>query len=222
MKILYDDAFLTVAIKPVGISSQASEDHRDMLTLLRAEYEKQGEHATPYVLHRLDTAVSGVMVYAKTASSAAFLSREIAEGRLQKDYYAVVSGDAEAVLGASEGELHDLMFKDSRKNKSFTVDRMRKGVKKASLSYRVVDTFTREGEVRSLIAIRLITGRTHQIRVQFSSRRLPLVGDGKYGSRVKGALQLFSCGIAFTHPDTKQRMQFSVALPEGWCDGQKE
>ena len=124
-------------------------------------------------------AVGGVMVFAKTAPAAAKLSQALAEGTLLKGYL--------AVLGArpkdDSGELFDLLFHDRFKNKTYVVSKERKGVKKASLSYRVVA----EADGLCLVHVRLHTGRTHQIRVQFASRGMPLVGDGKYGSRKNAA-----------------------------------
>lgn len=213
MTVLYNDAELTVALKPVGVSSQNEEGKASMTALLSDYYTKENERATPYVLHRLDTGVGGVMVYAKNERAAAILSRDIAEGKLTKGYYAVVAGDASASLG-KEGELFDLLFKDSKKNKSFVVERKRRGVKEAALRYRVLAKCEYEGNVLSLVEIELITGRTHQIRVQFSSRGLPLVGDGKYGSRVKGDIALFSKALAFRHPKTRQPMRFELPLPD--------
>ncbi len=190
MKILFEDENIIVAVKPIGISSEEG--------MVSALSEITG--GSIYTLHRLDTAVGGVMVYAKTKSAAAFLSREIAEKRLIKQYLAVVSGRLEE----NTGEMCDLLFKDSRKNKSFVVDRERKGVKKARLMYEVLQS----REDKSLVKVTLDTGRSHQIRVQFSHRGMSLFGDGKYGSRYKGNIGLFSFSITFTHPITKEQMTF--------------
>ncbi|MFQ8766707.1 MAG: RluA family pseudouridine synthase [Oscillospiraceae bacterium] len=135
--------------------------------------------ASIYPVHRLDQAVGGVMVFAKTERMAAKLSKAIQEGKLQKEYLAVLTKRPEE----DSGELHDLLFHDRFKNKTFVVSKERKGVKKAALSYRVLA----ESNGRCLVHVRLSTGRTHQIRVQFASRGCPLVGDGKYGSRVNAA-----------------------------------
>ena len=128
------------------------------------------------------------MVYARTAAAAAELSRQIQSGSFVKEYVAAVHGTPEA-----EGDWTDLLFKDSRRNKVFVVDRQRAGVKKARLTYRRLHS----GE-RSVVRIRLYTGRSHQIRAQFSSRGYPLVGDHKYGSRAKEtAPMLYSCCLEF-------------------------
>ena len=141
-----------------------------------------------FPIHRLDLNVGGVMVYARTKSAAAQLSKLVQEGQLVKEYRALVHG-----VPAESGVLEDLLFKDSRKNKVFVVKKERKGVKKASLEYtRLTD------DSPALVHIRLHTGRSHQIRVQFSSRGFPLVGDHKYGARDEAREpKLFSCRISF-------------------------
>ena len=172
-KIYYSDKNLVVCEKPTGINSQ-DEGQNCIPHLLR---QKLG---CTYigVVHRLDVGVGGVMVYALNKETAAFLSTQITDGRFKKHYVAKIHGKPEQNSGIFE----DLLFKDSRKNKSFVVDKERKGVKKASLEYKLVNTKqTTIGEL-SLVEILLHTGRTHQIRVQFASRKMPLVGDGKYGA----------------------------------------
>ncbi len=211
IKVVYDDAVLILVEKPIGLSSEAGDG--SLPEALSAYYRDKGERIIPYPVHRLDRAVGGLMVYAKTDRAAAFLSKEIAEHRLEKRYFAVVPGSVTAALGES-GELCDLLFKDSKKNKSYVVDKQRKGVKEAKLSYRVVAEKTLEGEVFTLLSVTLFTGRSHQIRLQFSSRGFPLVGDGKYGSRLKGDIALFSAYLAFTHPKTKESLAFSLDLPD--------
>lgn len=165
--IIFENSDYLVCIKPVGVQSQ-NDRVQDMVKLLT---EQTGSEIFP--VHRLDTAVGGTMVFAKNSAFAAELSRQIADRRFEKRYLAVLSGIPEE----KGGVLKDLLFKDSRKNKVFVVKRERRGVKKASLEYTVLDT----AQNYSLVRIFLHTGRTHQIRVQFASRKLPLVGDGKYG-----------------------------------------
>ena len=178
MEILYHDKALAVVVKPVGLESQAG---------VPAELEKQLGDVF-YPVHRLDLNVGGVMVYARTKQAAAVLSKAIQEGSMVKEYVAMVHGAPE-----ESGDWEDLLFKDSSKNKVFVVKRMRGGVKKARLEYRRLST----GET-SLVHIRLHTGRSHQIRVQFASRGFPLVGDQKYGSKEEAAApMLFSCRITF-------------------------
>ena len=146
-------------------------------------------------MHRLDLNVGGVMVYARTKAAAAALSKLIQDGAMVKEYVALVHGEP-----PETGDWEDLLFKDSRRNKVFVVDRQRSGVKKARLE------FTRHtaGET-SLVHIRLHTGRSHQIRVQFASRGFPLVGDRKYGGRDDSpAPMLYSCRITFPYKGTEK------------------
>ena len=221
MNILYEDEALVVLDKPAGLSSEEG-----IPTALREHWKKTD--AFVGVVHRLDTGVSGLMVFAKTSAAAASLSRQITQsqnayavqdGRAEgtpeapqfiKRYRAVIAGVPDEAL-PGRGTLRDYLFKDSRKGRVFPVSRPRKGVREAVLDYCIVQT---TGE-NSLAEITLHTGRTHQIRVQFASRKHPLFGDGKYGSRQKGAIALQSCGLAFVHPVTGKRMQFTLPLPEG-------
>ena len=178
MNILYSDRDLAVIVKPVGVDSE-----HQVPALIS---ETLGDEIFP--IHRLDLNVGGVMVYARTKAAAAQLSRLVQEGKLVKEYRCLVHGNP-----PEGGVLEDLLFKDSRKNKVFVVKKERKGVKKASLEYvRLTDGSP------SLLHIRLHTGRSHQIRVQFASRGFPLVGDHKYGARDEAKEpKLFSCRISF-------------------------
>ncbi len=180
MTILYHDNSIAVCIKPVGLDSE-----KEMPQALRVELS--GEF---YPIHRLDKNVSGVMVYARTKAAAAELSAAIQNGEMVKEYLALVHGTP-----PESGDWTDLLWKDSRKNKVFVVKSQRAGVKKARLEYKLL----RAGE-RSLVHIRLHTGRSHQIRVQFASRGYPLVGDHKYGSRAAETEPfLYSHRITFPH-----------------------
>ena len=180
MDILYSDKDLAVIVKPVGLDSEAQVP--DAL--------RQALGGEIFTLHRLDKNVGGVMVYARTKSAAAALSKTIQEGTMVKEYLALVHGTP-----PEEGDWTDLLFKDSSKNKVFIVKRERKGVKKARLEFRRLST----GD-SSLVHIRLHTGRSHQIRVQFASRGFPLLGDHKYGSRDNSpAPMLFSHRITFPY-----------------------
>ena len=179
MDILYQNKDYVIIIKPVGIESE--QDGPALLT--------QQLGGTFFPLHRLDKNVSGVMVYARNREAAALLSRCIQEGKMIKEYVAWVHGRPEP-----EGEWTDLLYKDPRKNKVFVVNRKRNGVKEARLSYQVLKT----EEEKSLVQVRLFTGRTHQIRVQFSSRGFPLIGDHKYGARdAEKAPLLYSFRLTF-------------------------
>ena len=221
MNILYEDAALVVLDKPVGLSSEEG-----VPAALRAHWN--APDAFVGVVHRLDTGVTGLMVYARTPAAAAALSRQVtqsqnayavqdgrAEGASEtpqfvKRYRAVISGGPDESLPAA-GTLRDYLFKDSRRGRVFPVRRPRKSVREAVLDYRILQT---AGE-NSLAEITLHTGRTHQIRVQFASRRHPLWGDGKYGSRQKGSIALQSCGLQFVHPESGKTLTFTLPLPEG-------
>ena len=195
MKILYSDRNIAVCIKPVGLDSEHA--------LPDALKEALGGEIFP--IHRLDQNVGGVMVFARTKAAAAELSRAVQEGHMVKEYIAMIHGRPER-----EGDWTDFLFKDSRKNKVFAVKKERKGVKKARLEYvRLTD------EDPATVRVRLYTGRSHQIRVQFSSRGFPLLGDHKYGARDDlAAPRLFSCRITF--PFGGKNHCYS-ALPE-WAD----
>ena len=212
MNILYEDAALVVLDKPAGLSSEEG-----VPAALRQLWGQPD--AFVGVVHRLDTGVSGLMVFARTPGAAAALSRQITQSQ---NAYAVQDGRAEgkpevpqfikryrAVIAGGPDEA--LPAEGTRRGRVFPVSRPRRGVREAVLEYRIVKT---AGEM-SLAEITLHTGRTHQIRVQFASRKHPLAGDGKYGSRVKGSIALQSCGLQFLHPETGKPMAFTLPLPEG-------
>ena len=200
LKILHEDDQIFIVRKPVGIVSEETTDRAGLADLLR---ERNGGYVG--VVHRLDRGVGGVMVYARTKSAAAKLSAAVQAHTLQKIYLAAVHGKPEA----DQATLTDLLFHDRYKNKAFVVDRARKGVKEAILDYEVLQTMTHAdfGEI-SLLKIRLHTGRTHQIRVQFASRGLPLVGDNKYGAKDRADIALFCHKLTFPHPKTGKTVSF--------------
>ena len=199
MKILFEDKHIAVCVKPSGVLSQIG-DGGDMISMLNAHFFENGEKAEAYPVHRLDRETAGVMVYAKSSKSAAAMSKQIEQNTVKKHYYAVVKGCPEE----KSGVLKDLLFRDKQKNKSYTVKRMRRGVREASLEYEVVG----ENGGFSMLDILLHTGRTHQIRVQFSSRKMPLYGDGRYGGGA-GNLALFAHTLEFCHPVSGEKMIFS-------------
>lgn len=203
MKILYEDKYLIVAEKPVGVESQKSSSGKtDMPTLLSKYRQGKGEDSYIGVVHRLDTATGGAMIYSKREDITGKLSALVQSGDYKKTYLAVVHGVPEEACG----EMRDLLYHDKMKNKSFVCSKKRSGVKEAILNYRVIETVEADsGEKMSLVEIELITGRTHQIRVQFASRKMPLVGDGKYGSRDNRATcALWSYRVNFLHPVTNR------------------
>lgn len=203
MEILYEDKDLIVCLKERGIlSQQGKEGERTMLTLLA---EHTGGEAYP--VHRLDKEVGGVMVFAKNQKAAAALSAQVTDRTMEKEYITLIEGCPEE----KEGTMEDLLFFDRGKNKAFTVKKERRGVKKALLSYKVLAG--KDG--LSLVRVRLHTGRTHQIRVQFASRKMPLVGDRRYGSkRESKIIALWSCYLSFLHPVTGERMTFEKMSEE--------
>lgn len=200
IQILYRDSSLLVCLKPPGVPAQDAPDGGGLPQLLAAK-----EGGACYPVHRLDQGVGGVMVLARTRPAAAALSAAIQSGGFQKDYLCVALGQPEE----DQGTWRDLLLHDRARNKSFVVSRPRAGVKEASLDYRVL---VRQPD-RALVAVSLHTGRTHQIRVQFASRGLPLAGDGKYGGG-RGPIALWSAALAFPHPDSGERMRFA-RLPQG-------
>lgn len=198
VRILFEDSEAVFAVKPAGISSE-SADGAGMPEILS---RMTGKEIFP--VHRLDRAVGGVMVYAIGKKSAAYLSRLVAERRFEKEYLACVHGEC-----PDSGEMTDFLFKDSRANKSYVVGRMRRGVKEARLSF--VKLAEKDGV--SLVKIKLDTGRSHQIRVQFSSRKMPLYGDGKYGAGDNCPIALWSCRVGFCRSDGKN-LSFSAPPPD--------
>ena len=192
MEILYSDRNIVVILKPIGLDSE----HEVPAALTEA----LGGEIFP--IHRLDKNVGGVMVFARTKQAASSLSKAVQEGTMVKEYVALVHGTP-----PESGDWSDLLFKDSSKNKVFVVKKERRGVKKARLEFKRLTA----GET-SLVRIRLHTGRSHQIRVQFSSRGFPLAGDRKYGGRDHfPSPMLFSCKLTF--PYGKQTVEFEK-LPD--------
>lgn len=194
---LYCDKDIAVCIKPVGKDSE-----KDMPALLCAQLGAK----EAFCVHRLDMAVGGVMVYALNKKAAAGLSNQIAGQQMKKEYLAIVQGCPEE----QSGTLRDLLFRDKAKNKSYVVKRKRAGVKDAELEYECIES----KEDKTLVHILLHTGRSHQIRVQFSSRKMPLVGDVKYGSVFRDCpISLWSHALSFRHPASGEPIHFEH-LPE--------
>lgn len=182
-EILYEDAALLVCVKPRGVLAAKDASGKTSMADLLAP-------RTLYPVHRLDRQTVGLMVFAKTPQAAAALSRS---DSFEKEYLALCEG----CPSPAEGELRDLLFYDRTKSKTFVVGRSRAGVKEARLSYRVLAS----AEGVALLCIRLFTGRTHQIRAQFSSRGHPLLGDRRYGAKSSGEMQLYAYRLSFSHPD---------------------
>jgi len=203
IRILYKDDMLAVAVKPAGVLSQPDRTGEDsMVTLLKAQLGRE-----VFPVHRLDRAVGGVMVFAMTKAAAGKLSSLMGSELFEKEYLTVVHG----VPTEQKGELSDYLYHDARRNLTSVVPNTHKDAKEARLSY--VWLAKDMENAFSLVRVRLHTGRTHQIRVQFASRGMPIVGDGKYGARDRMGLALWSARISFRHPIRKKTMTFE-ALPD--------
>ncbi len=205
VRLFYLDNDVVVCTKPAGVLSESG----GMPELLNSQI---GWGETRCV-HRLDMAVGGVMVYARSKEAAAKLSSSLAGHELGKRYLAVVQGRPER----DEDTLKDLLYHDSTTNKTYVVKRQRRGVKEAELRYRRLQTQSAtEGEI-SLLRVELVTGRSHQIRVQFASRKLPLVGDSRYGSSYRSSgIALWCEQLSFPHPKSGEMMTFTCPPPDEW------
>lgn len=206
MDVLFLNKDFLACVKPQGLPSQPDTSGDDDMTSLLKQYLKaQGENEDIFVLHRLDRATGGVMIYARNQKSAAELSRLIAEkDGFEKHYLTVVSG----VPSEKCGNMTDYLYKDSAQKKSFVVKSERKGAKLASLDYEVINSVEINTKTLSLVGIKLNTGRFHQIRAQFSSRGMSVFGDGKYGSREKAPhFALWANKIAFAYKGKKYEFE---------------
>lgn len=204
MEIIYKDKDVLICIKPAGVLS--TDEPGGLPELVRQELGD--EKADVRTVHRLDRAVSGLMVLARGAKAASELSRQIREGEFEKEYLAVVHGETE-----DKAELRDLLLRNKARKMTFVVTEPEKGVQEALLDYETLERRAGLSKVR----IHLHTGRTHQIRVQFSSRGFPLVGERKYCEPMDECpLALWSHMIGFSHPGTGERMRFDKEPPEVW------
>lgn len=204
IKVLYEDNHLIAVLKPINVPTQKdSSNDIDMVSLvkdyLKKKYNKPG-NVYLGLLHRLDRPVSGVLLFAKTSKAAERMTKEIKNHNVRKTYYAVVEGKVD-----KKSTFIDKLLKDEKTNFVRVSD---KG-KEAKLEYELIDYKNNY----SLVKINLITGRSHQIRVQFSSRGYPLYGDQRYNKKDKNQIALFSSSIEFTHPVTKEHLTISYNLP---------
>lgn len=202
VEIVYQDADILVCVKPARVLS--TDEPGGLPELLR---ETLGDpKADVRTVHRLDRVVSGLMVLARNPAAASELSRQIRENEFVKEYQAVLHG----VPGEPEGTLRDLLYRDKARKMTMVATESAKGVQEAVLDYRVL----RRTEGHCQVRIRLHTGRTHQIRVQFASRGMPLVGERKYAVLEDPCeIALWSCHLGFRHPGSKQWVEFSMEPP---------
>lgn len=194
IEILYKNKNIAVVLKPAGIPTQSdTSGDGDAMTLTARKLCELGEPSGLWLVHRLDRVVGGLVVFARNKATAALLSELVSGRGMEKEYLAIVEGRA---VG---GALRDYVYKDSAKGKAFVIDGMRRGAKEALLEYIPLAELEWKGGIRTLVRVKLHTGRFHQIRVQFASRGMPLVGDGKYGSRDNRAKMpaLFAARLAF-------------------------
>lgn len=200
MEIIYQDTHIAVCVKPPRVLS--TDEPGGMPELVRQALGTEDVRT----VHRLDRVVSGLMVLARSADAASELSRQIREGQFEKEYLAVLHGHPET----DAGTMRDLLLRNKQERKTYIVTEPAKGVQEAILTYQV----QAKAEALSRVRIQLQTGRTHQIRAQFSGRGLPLVGDRKYSLLEDGCeIALWSYRLAFAHPATGERLEFVLEPP---------
>ena len=200
IEIVYQAKYLAVVIKPAGVLSEDGDN--SVPSLIREAMGRSDAYVG--TIHRLDKGVGGLMVYSLDPTVTGRLTEAINSDGAGKEYLALLSG----IPKKNEDILTDLLYHDKMKNKTYVVKRKRAGVKEAKLSYRVL----KAGDGKALVSVRLFTGRTHQIRAQFASRWLPLMGDARYGGG-KGEISLYSYKLTFMHPVTKRAMEFERDCP---------
>ena len=213
VKVIYEDNHLLVVEKPVNILSQGDDTNdKDMVNLLKQYVkEKYNKPGNVYIglVHRLDRPVGGAMVFAKTSKAASRLSEQVRNKTFKKTYRAVIHG----TMNKESDTLKDYLYKNKKTNMVSVVNKNHKDAKNAELSYETLDNKNNF----SLVEIDLKTGRPHQIRVQFASRRHPLFGDQRYGQNVNKVgqqISLWSYKIEIEHPTTKEKMEFICEPPK--------
>lgn len=214
MKILLEDKDQIVVHKPAGLATQTARlGEKDLVSEIKNHISKEQGNPSPYlsVINRLDQPVEGIVLFAKNSKAAAALSAQMQNGVMQKYYYAAVYGHMEQ----PKDELTDYLEKDSRSNCSRVVLKKTPAAKKAQLAYEVIS----EETGMDIVKIHLLTGRHHQIRVQFSSRKHPLIGDTKYGSEESIMLgkeagvrtpALCACCLVWEHPVSKKALKVQI------------
>ena len=220
MEILYVDKDIVVISKPPLMPSQ-SDPSGDMDAMRATSHllKERGEDDTLFLIHRLDRVVGGVLIFARNKNACATLNKALAEGKITKEYLAVVDGVTE-----DSGTFEDYLIKDASTSRAHSVPKERKGAKYARLSFHTLARVSDGDRPLSLVRVKLDTGRFHQIRIQFSTRRLPLLGDGKYGSKTnKCKVSLFAFRLTFPHLKGEKTV---CAYPDftayPWCLFDKE
>lgn len=215
IKILYEDNAILVCVKPAGVPTQTAKiTEKDMVSELNIHLKKQNPKAGQvYVIHRLDREVKGVLVFAKTKSAAASLSKQIQDKIINKHYKAYVDGLFDKISNEYT-LLENYLYKNSKENRAFILnDDTDKDVKHAKLEYRIEELF--KDENRSLLEINLLTGRFHQIRAQLSNIGHPISNDIKYGGVKyskyrRNEIGLVAYKLEFEHPESKEQMSFTI------------
>lgn len=213
IRVIYEDNHLLVVEKPVNILSQGDDTNdKDMVNLLKDYIKKKyNKPGNVYIglIHRLDRPVGGVMVFAKTSKAASRLSEQVRNKTFNKTYLAIIHGN----MKSGEDTLKDFLYKNKKTNMVTVVKKNHKDAKEAELDYKILNF----KENLSLVQVNLKTGRSHQIRVQFSSRKHPLYGDQRYGkeiNKVGQQIALWSNKIELYHPTTKEKMEFTCHTPD--------
>ncbi|CZR99009.1 MULTISPECIES: RluA family pseudouridine synthase [unclassified Clostridioides] len=213
IRVIYEDNHLLVVEKPVNILSQGDDTNdKDMVNLLKDYVKKKyNKPGNVYIglIHRLDRPVGGVMVFAKTSKAASRLSEQVRNKTFNKTYLAIIHGN----MKSGKDTLKDFLYKNKKTNMVTVVKKNHKDAKEAELDYKILNF----KENLSLVQVNLKTGRSHQIRVQFSSRKHPLYGDQRYGkeiNKVGQQIALWSNKIELYHPTTKEKMEFTCNTPD--------
>lgn len=213
-EVIFKCSDYVIIFKPYGVLSEESASEENAPALIRSQLDKDAfPYESVYVVHRLDRTTEGLMLYALNSGFAAEISKSITSGYFKKNYSAIVSYPDDF---PTEGEMTDYLFFDRRAAKSYIVDKNKKGAKEAILKYNIESIGTYKEKKIAVAKVELITGRTHQIRAQFSSRKAPLMGDGKYGSKINHkAASLRSVYIEFPYKNTVRSYSISsLELPE--------
>ena len=216
LTVLYEDNHCLAVAKPPRLLTMGDASHDESLVdlarrYLREKYQKPGDVFVG-VVHRLDRPVSGVVLLARTSKAAARLSEQFRSGTVDKFYRALIAGR----FDGGNVVWRDWLLKNERNNTVACVAEGTGGARESVLECRAIE---RRGG-RTLVEIRPLTGRSHQIRVQLAAHGVPIVGDGKYGSHERfqpGCIALHAWSLAFTHPTRAERIVVSAPVPDFWC-----